>query len=120
MKTVDMDVGQIIQNAVKRELGETTFTDLVIDSIQHDYELRIFRQGDFTVVVLKSAFADRMFTGVSKRSKTDAFNPMRGRAVAISRATKSAARALYLAMTETEAANPDELIDINMSGDGQA
>jgi hypothetical protein len=86
---VNLDVSSVIENSVKRFCTNSDIATKIVDDINSKYVLEFTPQGDFTIATLVSIdMPGVVFAGVSKRSKNDKFNPVCGRAYALSRAIK--------------------------------
>lgn len=87
---------EVVSNTVLKALGNNA-TSKIYNSIYEDlmdnYEVKYRRQDDFTVALLIDKHSpasdyDHVFVGVSKRNPIDHASPLRGRALALSRAVR--------------------------------
>lgn len=90
--SINPDVKSVV-DGVLRKIYENGSPSISQDLV-NNYNVRYFVQGEFTTAMLQNKEdPTKVFLGVSKRNPEDHKNPLRGRALALSRAVVMAAYA---------------------------
>lgn len=86
----------VVAGTVQKVIGKKTDVKLfnsLYEDLMDNYQVRYHRQDDFTVALLidknsPADYDDHVYVGVSKRNPIDRASPLRGRALALSRAVR--------------------------------